>query len=142
MYEDELEHYGRLGMKWGQHIFGKEKAYSMSVERLKKLDTKIQKRQAKAAKYALKSAKKEEKANLALTNKSSERRKAKSLKYKRKSARQNYKVVKTTKKAKQWVNNMNEYFSDMTLDSISAEDIAIGRQYSVKAIEDFLKRNS
>lgn len=24
-YSDELTHYGRLGMKWGQHIFGREK---------------------------------------------------------------------------------------------------------------------
>lgn len=141
MREDELEHYGRLGMKWGQHIFGKEKAYNYSVKRLKKLDTKVQKRQAKAAKYSLKSAKKEEKANRALTNRSSERKTRKSLKYKRKAARQNYRAVKTTRKAKEWVNSMNDIFADITLDSISSEDIALGRRYAVKAIEDYLKRN-
>lgn len=32
-YSDELTHYGRLGMKWGQHIFGKERASSTRKKR-------------------------------------------------------------------------------------------------------------
>lgn len=29
-YDDELYHYGRLGMKWGQHIFGKSRSTGSS----------------------------------------------------------------------------------------------------------------
>lgn len=36
----ELEHYGRLGMKWGMHIFGKEHVYKKSVRKLGKIDRK------------------------------------------------------------------------------------------------------
>ena len=32
-YSDELTHYGRLGMKWGQHIFGKERYARMTRKR-------------------------------------------------------------------------------------------------------------
>lgn len=32
-YSDELTHYGRLGMKWGQHIFGKERYTRMTRKR-------------------------------------------------------------------------------------------------------------
>lgn len=30
MDEDTLTHYGRLGMKWGQHIFGEAPRYSLA----------------------------------------------------------------------------------------------------------------
>ena len=33
MYSDELTHHGRLGMKWGQHIFGKERYARMTRKR-------------------------------------------------------------------------------------------------------------
>lgn len=141
MHKDELEHYGRLGMKWGQHIFGKERAYNYSVKRLRRLDAKIQKREAKSAKYELKGAKRDEKANRTIGEKRAKRRTAQALKYKRKSARQSYKAIKTVRKTKEWVNAMNEVFSDMRLESISAEDVALGRRYSIKAIEDYLKNN-
>lgn len=38
--ESELEHYGRLGMKWGMHIFGKEHVYKKSVRKLSKINRK------------------------------------------------------------------------------------------------------
>lgn len=36
--EDELMHYGRLGMKWGQHIYGKAKAAKTNRKRKKNLE--------------------------------------------------------------------------------------------------------
>lgn len=42
--EEYLEHYGRLGMKWGKHIFGKDKMHEATVNRLTKLDAKYQKK--------------------------------------------------------------------------------------------------
>lgn len=139
--ERYLEHYGRLGMKWGQHIFGKEKAYNYSVRKLRRLDNKAQKKEYKAAKLGMKAAKKEEKSYTKWTERGRAKAYRKSLKYKRKSAKANFKSVKTIRKAKKWVTSMNDVFGDMKLDSVSPEDVALGRQYAVKAIEDYLKNN-
>lgn len=38
--ENELYHYGRKGMKWGQHIFGEERSYQRKLKtRLKDYDS-------------------------------------------------------------------------------------------------------
>lgn len=68
--EDDLEHYGRIGMKWYKHIFGDDKAYRKSISKLKKLDSKSDKAQlasakknaASVSKYQRKEAKYEKKA--------------------------------------------------------------------------------
>lgn len=48
MNNDELMHYGRQGMKWGQHIYGKVKASNTNRRRNKNL---AKARKAKAEKY-------------------------------------------------------------------------------------------
>lgn len=66
-YSDELTHYGRLGMKWGQHIFGKDDSGSGNTKKKRKTlkERFIEKRQKRRAR------KKAEQENLEL-----ERRKA------------------------------------------------------------------
>lgn len=65
---DELEHYGRLGMKWGQHIFGRDEAKSKKQKR-----TRIERVKArlarKKAKMEAAEAKKKAKAEAALAKK-------------------------------------------------------------------------
>lgn len=47
MSEEELMHYGRQGMKWGQHIFGKVKTANVNRKRKKNL---VKARQVRAEK--------------------------------------------------------------------------------------------
>lgn len=56
--DDELEHYGRKGMKWYQHIFGKEAAATRKRNKQLKKARKARQKKAEAAKKA---AKQEEK---------------------------------------------------------------------------------
>lgn len=57
--EEELMHYGRKGMKWGEHIFGKVKAAKTARKRKKNLE-KARAAKAEAKKRAEEEAKKEE----------------------------------------------------------------------------------
>lgn len=58
--DDYLEHYGRLGQKWGQHIFGKDKEPSSKRKKrsnIEKAKAKLEKKKAQAErKAALKKA--------------------------------------------------------------------------------------
>lgn len=67
--DDDLEHYGVIGMKWGVRK-NPDKAYSKSIDKLKKLDTKSNKLQINAAKSDAKSAKKYERKAAKYENKS------------------------------------------------------------------------
>lgn len=62
-YSDELYHYGRKGMKWGQHIFGKPRSGSKGTVVAKKKKSYFEK--AKEARAAKKKAEAEAKAKAA-----------------------------------------------------------------------------
>lgn len=56
-YDDDfLQHYGRLGMRWGKHIYGEERAFEKASEHAKKLDSKVQKRYEKVVNKRAKNA--------------------------------------------------------------------------------------
>lgn len=55
--DDELMHYGRKGMKWGQHIFTKAKSYGSAKRKEMQLN-KARKEKAKTREAALKRAEK------------------------------------------------------------------------------------
>lgn len=46
--ESDAVHYGRLGMKWGQHIYGTDKVRSKANKKLTKLDQNVAKAESKA----------------------------------------------------------------------------------------------
>lgn len=109
------------------------------MNKLSKLDKKVAKREFKSAKLAMKSAKKEEKAFRTASERRYVKRTAKALKYKRKSAKQLYKSKKAQKKAKEWVDSMNEYFANTSINSISTDDIALGKKYAVQILNEYLE---
>lgn len=142
--QNEIEHYGRLGMKWGQHIFGKEKAYSLSTKVLKSKDRKSTKKADKAEKQSAKShkysAKLERQQNrlikLPVINRVGQARSSKkSYKASKKAYRATKSSQRSAKSAKKWAKSMNEVFSDVTVDRATAttEDLDLARKYALKA---------
>lgn len=140
MYEDELEHYGRLGMKWGQHIFGKEHVYKKSISKLKRLDKKMQKQKTAAAKLDYKSEKLHQKADRARSLKRYNKIANKASTYRLRSNLQLWRARKTETKAKEWANTMNNFFANMSIDSVSSDDIAVAKSYAVQVVQDYLDR--
>lgn len=59
MYEEYLMHYGRLGMKWGQHIFGKDR--SSGTRRAKRISRKQKRANAMAVRRKLEAERRKEK---------------------------------------------------------------------------------
>lgn len=48
MNEDELMHYGRLGMKWHKHIYGPEKAYAITSKRHDRMANRVRNKEIEA----------------------------------------------------------------------------------------------
>lgn len=137
--KDELEHYGRLGMKWGQHIFGQEHVYKKSIKKLKKIDNRAQEKKTEAARLDYKSEKLRQKADRARSPKKYERISRQANAYRLQANREMWKSRKLETKAKKWVDTMNNHFDNVRINSVSTDDIAIGKRYAVQAVEDYMK---
>lgn len=130
--DGELEHYGRLGMRWGMHIFGKEKTYRKSMNKLSKYDEKAIKNRKRAdanvynsgvylKRYVLGGEKQKDK--------------ERAFEYMTKANKASVRSVKYEKKAKKLVEAMNIEFANVTIDSFKPEDIAIGEKYVVDILQ-------
>lgn len=124
-----LSHYGRLGMKWGQHIFGRDKMGARVTKRLGRYES-------KADTYRLKSAKQEQKA---ARNASKKIRTSGSVaKYQTATEKAlKYKVLseKTMAKGKKFASNANNVFGIDPVSGLSAEQIAIGERFALQFVK-------
>lgn len=124
-----LSHYGRLGMKWGQHIFGRDKMAAKVTKRLGKYEK-------KADTYRLKSAKQEQKANKYASKKL--RTSGSVARYQTATEKAlRYKVLseKTMAKGKKFASNANKVFGIDPVSGLSAEQIAIGERFALQFVK-------
>lgn len=124
---DELMHYGVIGMKWGVHRGQSAKAYAKASDKLNRMSGKINKYQAKATKKMYKADKK-------MYNPFSSKASVK--KAHLEASKYQNKVDRRVYKAKKWMDQMSKVFAD-TPQSLSKEQIALGKQYA-----DRLQKNA
>lgn len=135
----ELEHYGRLGMKWGMHIYGEDKTYRKSMTKLAKQDSKISKRKQEADYNSTRGDMMRSKANYAWTNRGMRRSNKKANKAYKKAHKRTKQSIRASKRANRIVNAMNKEFANHKISSFTDEDIMLGRKYCIDVLNRAMK---
>ena len=119
MRDDELMHYGVLGMKWGVHRGHASKAYGKASKKLTKLENKVVKAERKADKAMYKA----DKRSYGFFADSGRARKARS-----KARRLQSKANKYKYKTVKWLNNMDKVFANTSV-KVSSDQRELGKRY-------------
>jgi hypothetical protein len=120
---DDIRHYGVIGMKWGVRRGNYSKTYAKSSKKLKKLDEKAAKKRLESAKLAKKALAKE-------ANATSEKQYRKAREKQFKANKLNLKSAKLQKKAMKFEKQMAKSFANVKIKDIEQKDLELGKKYA------------
>lgn len=132
--ENDALHYGRLGMKWGQHIYGTEHVRSKSNKKLSKLDREVSKAESKVGPKMEKAFVRQAKAQRAILFKGIKRWRASGATSRAAKAIANVQAKKL--KAKKWAETMKKHFEKVGTDVFSKDVADIGQKYINTTLDD------
>lgn len=133
--DEDLEHYGVLGMKWGIRK-DPQAAYKKSYNKLSKLDAKAKKAERKAGRKETRSMRRQQRADTAwLFGKTKSRLASWAI---GRSEKARLKYVKRLSKAMTWYKRMENEFGKTKIKDLDPKRSELGKRYTNMSVENMM----